>query len=297
MGDLPGSRLRADKPFARVGIDFAGPLFIKDGKLRNRKIVKVYLCVYVCFSSKAVHLELVGDLTSESFLNALKRFVSRRGLCEHIYCDNGTNFVGAKNELSEISKWLGGIPKDSKFANFLSQSLITWHFIPPRAPNFGGLWEAAVKSAKCHIRRITSNAHLTFEELYTVITQVEAVMNSRPLVPMSDDPNDLEILTPGHLLINKSLTAVPQVALSELPTNRLNQYQRLQQLVQHFWSRWTNEYLSYLQQRSKWKTNGPIEIKIGMMVLVKEENTPPLNWKFGRVTELYPGVDGVIRVV
>ncbi|XP_024869955.1 uncharacterized protein LOC112453408 [Temnothorax curvispinosus] len=115
--------------------------------------------------------------------------------------------------------------------------MIHWHFIPPRAPNFVGLWEAAVKSAKHHIKRIVGDAHLTFEELYTVITQIEAIMNSRPLIPMSNDPNDMDVLTPGHFLIGEPLTTVPQSSVVELPTNRLNQYQRLQQLIQHFWSR------------------------------------------------------------
>lgn len=297
MENLPSSRLNSGRPFTTVGIDFAGPFLIKDGKLRSRKIIKCYLSVFVCFSSKAVQLELVGDLTSDAFLNALKRFISQRGLCNHIYSDNATNFVGAKNALNEVSNWLKSLEKDSKFAEFLNQNLISWHFISSHAPNFGGLWEVAVKTAKYHLYRIVGNVHLTFEGLYTVITQIEAIMNSRPLFPMSNDPNDLEILTPGHLLIGNSLTALPQSSVVELPTNRLNQYQHLQQLVQHFWSRWSKEYLLHMQQRSKWKVNNTFDIKIGTMVLIKEDNAPPLNWKFGRVVETYPGSDGIIRVV
>ncbi|XP_012542665.2 uncharacterized protein LOC105840305 [Monomorium pharaonis] len=297
MGNLPESRVNADRPFTVVGIDYAGPFLVKDGKLLNRKLVKCYLCIFVCFSTRAVHLEVVGDLTSDSFLNSLKRFVSRRGICKHIYSDNATNFVGAKNELGEVLNLLNQIDRDSKFVNFLSQNLIQWHFIPPRAPNFGGLWEAAVKSAKYHIKRIVGEAHLTFEDLYTVITQIEAIMNSRPLMPMSNDPNDMDILTPGHFLIGEQLTSVPQSSVVELPTNRMNQYQRLQQMVQHFWSRWTSEYLSHLQQRSKWMKDVPSKIKVGSMVLLKEDNTPPLQWKLGRITELHPGADGVPRVI
>lgn len=253
--------------------------------------------VFVCFSTKAVHLEVVGDLSSDAFLNALKRFVSRRGLCKDIYSDNATNFVGANNELKDVGEWLKRVDKENKFVNFLTQNMIRWHFIPPHSPNFGGLWEAAVKRAKYHIKRIVGEARLTFEELYTVITQIEAIMNSRPLIPMSNDPNDIEFLTPGHFLIGEPLTAIPQVSVLELPTNRLNQYQRLQQLIQHFWVRWNKEYLSHLQQRSKWMINNPSKIKIGTMVLIKEDNTPPLQWKAGRIVELHPGTDGILRVV
>lgn len=298
MGNLPDSRVNNDKPFTVVGIDYAGPLVIKDSKLRNRKFIKFYLSVFVCFSTKAVHLEVVGDLTSDAFLNALKRFVSRRGLCRHIYSDNVTNFIGANNELNDVCKWLNDIDKEDKFVNFFTQNMIQWHFIPPHSPNFGGLWEAAVKRAKYHIKRIIGEACLTFEELYTVITQIKAIMNSRPLIPMSNDPNDFDFITPGHFLIGEPLTAIPQISVVEVPTNRLSQYQRLQQLVQHFWARWNKEYLSHLQQRSKWRSNKQqLKIKVGTMVLIKEDNTSPLQWKVGRIVEMHPGADGVLRVV
>jgi len=146
MGNLPNSRLSSDRPFTVVGIYFAGPLSIKDSKLRNRKFIKCYLSVFVCFSTKAVHLEVVGDLSSDSFLNALKRFVSRRGLCKHIYSDNATNFVGANNELNDVFNWLKHVDKESKFVNFFTKNMIQWHFIPPHAPNFGGLWEGGGSS-------------------------------------------------------------------------------------------------------------------------------------------------------
>ena len=216
MGNLPEKRLKCDRPFTVVGIDFAGPLLIKDGRLKNRKIVKCYLSIFVCFSTKAVHLELVSDLLSDSFLNALKQFVSRRGLCGHIYSDNAINFVGANNELIDVRRLLDCIDKDDKFRNVFAQNMIEWHFIPPRAPNFGGLWEAAVKRAKYHVKRIVGEAHLTFKVLYTVITQIEAIMNSRLLMPMSSDPNDIDILTPGHFLIGEPFMSIPQFSVSSL---------------------------------------------------------------------------------
>lgn len=297
MGQLPEARLKPTRAFSTVGIDIAGPFFVKDGKLRNRKIIKCYLCIFICFVTKATHLELAGDLSAESFLNALKRFVSRRGLCNQIFTDNGTNFVGASNELKQLYNTVSKLNQNLEINAFLTQNSITWKFIPPRSPHFGGLWEAAVKSAKHHLKRILGNASLTFEHLYTVITQVEAVLNSRPLGPLSNDPNDLLPLTPGHFLIGEPLTALPQKDVQEIPTNRLSNYHRLQQLVQHFWKRWSGEYLSSLQQRTKWKLNQENGLKVNSIVLLKNENCPPLDWKLGRITEVFPGEDNIIRVV
>lgn len=297
MGELPEHRIKPSRPFSIVGIDFAGPFYIKDGKYRNRKLVKCYLTVFVCFTTKAVHLELTGDLTTDSFLNTLKRFTARRGLCNQIYSDNGSNFVGAKRELDQIRVLLNQTNTDSDINTFIAKHNISWKFIPPRAPHFGGLWEAAVKSAKYHLKRILGNAHLTFESLYTVVTQVEAVLNSRPLTPLSPDPNDLSYLTPGHFLVGDALASLPEREVNHLPSNRLNHYQQLQRMVEHFWARWSAEYLTSLQQRSKWKSVQQSNLVVGSMVILKEDNVPPIAWKTGRIVELFPAKDGQIRVV
>ena len=294
MGDLPSERVSPSPPFKTVGLDLAGPYFIKDGKMRNRTLVKVYICVYVCFSTKALHLELVSDLTTEAFLNSLKRFVSRRGLPSDIYSDNGTNFVGAANELFELHELFLKV-KDPLIKDYLNVQKIQWHFIPPRAPHFGGLWEAAVKSCKYHLKRIVGEANLTFEQFYTILIQIEAILNSRPLTPLSNDPNDLEPLTPSHFLIGRKLIALPQRCVEEA-ANRITQFKRLQQMVQNFWSRWHREYLGSLQTRSKWKSSSH-ELKSGMMVLIKADNVPPLQWSVGRIIATHPGQDGIVRVV
>lgn len=143
MADLPNSRVNSNRPFNICGMDYAGPTLVKDGKIRNRKIVKSYLCVFVCFATKAIHLDLASDLTTEAFLNSLKRFVARRGLCNTIHSDNGTNFIGANNELIKMSNILSS----SDFENFIQENKINWKFILPRSPHFGGIWEAGVKSA------------------------------------------------------------------------------------------------------------------------------------------------------
>lgn len=296
MGDLPATRVTPVRPFYNVGIDFAGPFSLKDGKLRNRQIIKGYLCLFVCFTTKAVHLELVGDLSTNSFLNALKRFVSRRGICKNIYSDNATNFVGAKNYLNREINYLKTMQKQDRIANFLTSNSINWHYIPARSPHFGGLWEAGIKSAKFHLRRIVGNVALTYEDFNTVLTQIEAVMNSRPISPMSSDPNDLSFLTPGHFLIYDALNSIPEREIEEVQINRLDHYRRLKLYLQHFWKRWSREYASTLQQRSKWKWNVHSSLKEGAMVLLKNVNTPPQQWPVGRVVKVHAGHDGIVRV-
>lgn len=296
MGDLPSARVSYSPPFTKTGLDFAGPLMLKDGKARNRTSVKAYVCVFICFTTKAVHLELVGDLSSQTFLDALKRFVARRGLPSDIYSDNATNFVGAAASLREIYRIANDFSKVDIVKDFLVGNGIQWHFIPPRSPHFGGLWEACVKSCKFHLKRIVGNAHITFEQLYTVLVQIEAIQNSRPLIPLSSDPNDLEPLTPAHFLIGRLLTGLPQRYLEDTPTNRLRHYERMQQLAQHYWRRWHEEYLNTLQTRLKWKRPG-VALKPGMMVLVKDEQLPPFEWPLGRIIEVHPGPDQAVRVV
>ena len=151
MGMLPTSRVTPGQVFDEVGVDFAGPVFTKYGHVRKPVIVKSYICVFVSLSVKAVHLELVSELTTEAFIACLRRFVSRRGKPQVIWSDNGTNFVGANRELSEIFNFLKQQVVQEKVSDFCSSERIKWKFIPQCAPHFGGLWEAAVKSTKIHL--------------------------------------------------------------------------------------------------------------------------------------------------
>lgn len=199
MGDLPAARVQKSRPFCHVGVDFAGPIHIHY-KRRGARPTKSYLCVFVCFSTKAVHLEVCSDLTSAAFIAALKRFIARRGCPANIYCDNATNFVGAKNELMELTELLDSAIKQNEIIRMCSHKGIEFQFIPPRSPHFGGLWEAAVKSAKQLLRKLLHSATLTYEELCTVAAEIEAILNSRPMTPLSNNPNDFEALTPRHFL-------------------------------------------------------------------------------------------------
>lgn len=293
MSDLPASRFVTHTPFYITGTDYGGPFLIKTHKGRNSKLTKCYICLFVCFATKAVHLELVSDLSTEGFILALRRFVSRRGRPTKIYSDNGNNYIGAKNELNELAKFLS--INESKLTESISRENIEWSFIPPASPHFGGLWEAGIKSTKYHLKRVMGNASLTFEQFYTLLVQVEAILNSRPLYPLSSDPNDTHPLTPAHFLVGRPLTTVPDPDVTHLATNRLSLHQHIQQIQQHFWRRWSKEYISELQQRQRWHTSSN-HLKKDALVLVKDDNLPPMKWRLGRIVKLHPGMDSMSRV-
>ncbi|XP_076660720.1 uncharacterized protein LOC143364103 [Halictus rubicundus] len=296
MGNLPADRVTPARPFHTCGVDYAGPLLVVD-RGRSRTARKAYICIFVCMATKAIHLELAVDLTTDAFISCLRRFIARRGKCKVIHSDNGTNFVGARNELRELGALIGSEAHNCTISALLAKEQIEWRLIPPRAPHFGGLWERGVRSVKTHLKRIVGEQRLTFDELYTLLTQVEACLNSRPIHPLSADPSDLNPLTPGHFLIGDALTALPQVDLTAVRQNRLCRFQLVQQMLQHFWKRWCREYLNGLQQRHKWKVDSPVEPRTGAMVLIQEDNLPPMKWMLGRILELHPGQDGKTRVV
>lgn len=292
MSNLPSTRVSQFRPFSVSGVDYAGPFQLRDRKGRYFKISKTYIALFVCFATKALHLEAVSDLTSECFLACLRRFMSRRGKCTEIHSDNGTTFVGANNDMKIFFD-----SHKNEITDNLANEGVQWKFITPNAPHFGGIWEAGVKSTKYHLKRVIGNAILTFEEFATVLCQIEACLNSRPLCPISTDPSDDNPLTPAHFLIGTSLTALPEPNLINLTENRITRYQRLQQIIQHFWSRWSKEYISQLQVRVKWKTQHPQLMKIGTLVLIKEDGLPPLKWKLGRIIQMHQSPDKVIRSV
>lgn len=295
MGDLPRDRVTKARPFDGVGIDLAGPFYTRVQAYRNRKIVKSYLCVFVCLATKAVHLEVVSDLTTDAFIAALSRFVSRRGVPSLIRCDNGRNFVGANNYLRDVYNFM--FENQTTLGHEMSKRGITYMFSPPLTPHMGGIFEAAVKSAKKLLKSVIGETPLTFEELATVFTKIEAVLNSRPLCPMSyDDPSDIEILTPGHFLIGQPLNALPEYPLTDIKIPNLKRFQLIQQITQHFWKRWHTQYLSTLQSRQKW-TDPCQPPTVGELVLLKDDNLHPLEWRRGRILKVHPGNDNIIRVV
>ncbi|XP_055603757.1 uncharacterized protein LOC129751989 [Uranotaenia lowii] len=295
MADLPPERVNPDFVFNKVGVDLCGPFYIKY-PVRKTAPIKCFIAIYVCLVTKAVHMEIVADLSTQSFLASFKRFTAIRSTPKLVMCDNAKNFVGADRELRELKKLF----VDQQFQNTIITEAevdgVDFKFIPPRSPNFGGLWEAAVKSFKRHFRRTIGNNPLTYDELHTVVHQISAILNSRPLTPLSNDPDDYQALTPGHFLVGRPMTAFPEPDLQDLPLNRLSLWQEKEMFVQRIWQRWSTEYLSNLHNRTKW-TKKRNNIHVGTMVLIMEENMPKQSWCLGRVINCIPGPDGHVRVV
>lgn len=290
MGNLPFQRVNSGYPFLSVGLDFAGPFHIINRKGRGSRVIKCYLCIFVCLRYKCIHLEAVSDLTKDAFIMTLRRFIARRGKPTEIFSDNGTNLVAAAKEIGNFIK-----QSQESLSDFANEQAIHFKFIPAYSPHFGGIWEAGVKSAKHHIKHVMGNSHLTFEEISTLFAQVEAILNSRPLCPLSSSPNDLLPLSPGHFILGRPLTALPTPDLNDCKDHLLKRYERLERIRQHFWKRWQKEYLSELQQRTKWRTDKS-RLNVGDLVLLAEDNSPPLQWRLGRVLRLICGPDQTPRI-
>ncbi|KAL1448522.1 hypothetical protein WDU94_000574 [Cyamophila willieti] len=295
MSDLPVSRFAQGRPFVHTGVDLAGPFSLKDGHRRNSPVIKGYFAIFVCFSVKAVHLEALTSLSTDCFLAALDRFISRRGLPTRMFSDQGTNFKGAARVLEETYTFLK--TTEPAIIDHLTKLEIQWTFNAPSNPSSGGLWEAGVKSVKHHLKRILKDRVLHYEEFLTTLCRIESLLNSRPIgVPASCPIDDIQCLTPGHFLIGAPLVARPEPNVSDVPSNRLSRWELLQQVTQHFWKRWAREYLQTLIQRDKWFSN-PANIRVGDLVVLMLDNQPPLSWPLARILEVLPAQDGVVRIV
>lgn len=291
MAKLPEQRTRPQRPFSICGVDFMGPVGVISRAGRNPSITKGYVCVFVCFCTRAVHLELVSNETTPSFLQALRRIIAQRGSIKTIWSDNGSNFVGANNYLKKIYSQQEQWAYDDVPNNFQ----IEWKFNTPSAPHHGGLHEAAVKSTKHHLRRVIGEQNLTFEEYQTLLKQIEACVNSRPISPLSDDPNDMVALTPSHFLIGEPLvTLIESRDLTEINPGRLKRHEMVQQMYQSYWKRWHHEYIVNKSQRSKWLATER-NIKVGDLVLMYDEKEKPSHWLLGRIKEVYTAPDGLVR--
>lgn len=265
MGNLTFLKNISSRPFIDVGVDFGGSFFRKESSRRT----PILLALFICMATR----EVVSDLSTDAFLAALDRFVSRRGFYRCIYSDNGRIFLGASRYLTEVQRYFHSTPYFEAVINSLSKKGIDWKFIPPATPHFGGLCESGIKSVKYHVMGVIGEQKLTFEEFTTLFCRIEAVLNSPHLCPISSDANKFDVLTPGYFIIGSSLLAIPERDLTDIQRNRLSRWQLLQQFTQSFWSRWRKECLYTLQQRSKWMKDVN-NIAEGDPVLMHENNVP-----------------------
>ncbi|XP_062620585.1 uncharacterized protein LOC134282159 [Saccostrea cucullata] len=289
MADLPSERLKADDPpFTRVGMDYFGPFELK----RGRSIIKRYGVIFTCLSSRAVHLEVAFSLDTDSCIDAIRRLIARRGKPTYILSDNGTNLVGAERELrTALNSW-----NMNRISSQLLQSGIEWSFNPPAASHFGGVWERLIRIVRKIMYSVLheQTIHLDDEGLLTLVCEIEAIMNGRPLTEASDDPNDLCALTPNHILLMRSGESFPPGIFHASDNYAKRRWKQIQYLADVFWTRWIKEYVPLLQQRQKWLKQER-NLQEGDLVLIVE-NTPRNTWNLGRVLEVIKDKYDVVRV-
>ena len=295
MANLPEDRLEPAPPFTVCAVDYFGPWHIKEGRCE----VKRYGVLFTCLASRAVHLEVASSLSTDSFLNAYRRFVGRRGPVRQLRSDQGTNFVGAKNELQQALSTL----EHEKIRQELVKNNCDWvdfKMNVPEASHMGGAWERQIRTVRNVLASLLAQhaAQLDDETLRTFMVEAEAIVNCRPLtVDTINSPQMPEPLTPSHLLTMKSKVILPppgEFQRADLYSRK--RWRRVQFLVNEFWMRWRKDYLQSLQPRQKWVATRR-NLHVGDIVIMKDDNLPRNRWKLALVEETYPDDDGLVRKV
>lgn len=295
MADLPRDRTEVCPPFTNVGFDVFGPWMVQTRKTRGGAAnAKRWGLVFTCLSSRAIHIEVLEAMDTSAFICALRRFFALRGHAKLLRCDRGTNFVGAKTELKDASSELN----EEKVKKFVTESGCEWELNPPHASHFGGVWERQINT----IRRVLDamfaelgRTQLTHELLITLMAEVVAIVNARPISALPSDPDDPRPLSPAMLLTMKTRPAGPspgQFLQPDLYVRR--RWRRVQYLADQFWTRWRREYLQSLQRRPKW-TATRRNLRVGDIVLLRDDAQRRNNWPLGRVTEAIESEDGRVR--
>ncbi|XP_030596228.1 uncharacterized protein LOC115787620 [Archocentrus centrarchus] len=281
MADLPKERIIPDlPPFTNVGVDYFGPIEVKKGRTTSKR----YGVIFTCMACRAVHLEVANSLGTDACINAIRRFISRRGQVIHIRSDNGTNFVGAERELREALASLN----HEQIQGALISNGVEWSFNPPAGSHHGGVWERMIRLVKRILNSVLHQQMLDDDGLHTVMCEVEAILNDRPITKLSDDPNDLEPLTPKPFSAEGQTTNANKEELTR-------RWKYRHRLVNEFWNRWRREYLQDLRSAHTRQTPNPMQLKTGDLVLIGDDKMPRLTWKTGLITEVFPGRDGLVR--
>ena len=285
MADLPESRVLPDKPpFTSFGVDYFGPFQVR----RGRSLLKRYGVIFTCLAIRAVHIEIAHSLDTDSFLLALRRFIARRGQVSEIHSDNGSNFTSGERELRDaVLEW-----NQEKIHNSLMHKNIKWSFSPPYGSHFRGIWERCIRTVRKILQSLLRQQITDDESLATLMYEIEGIMNSRPITTVSSDPNDIEPLTPNHLLLLKSEVALPPGLFKKEDSLSRRRWRQVQYLADLFWRRWSKEYLPLLQLRQKW-VKPKRNLAVGDVVLISTEASHRNSWPLGRIVETFPDKRGL----
>ena len=286
---LPEFRVSEAAPFSRIGIDFAGPLYVKD---KSNVMQKHYIALFTCCVTRAIHLELVEDLSTSTFIRSFRRFTARRGTPSLINSDNAKTFKAAK-------KFLDKLFVDQQFLTFLHSRRIVWKFNLALSPWQGGHFERLVGSVKRTLRKVLGNAKLRHDEIHTVLVEIEGILNSRPLT-YSYDEVGFDVLTPFHLMYGRRLSQLTDFVDTgeqeeESSTLMNKRFLYLVKKLDHFWKRWRGEYLIDLRESHRCRSEETSDAKVGDVVLIHEDNVKRNQWKMGLIDDLIQGKDGQIR--
>lgn len=287
MAPLPLARVEGNLfPFTRTGVDFFGPIMVTKGRRQEKR----WGVLFTCMATRAVHLEIAHSLNTDSAIMAIRRFIARRGPVRELFSDNGTNFHGADNEMRDAVQKMD----HQKISDTLAPKFIEWNFNPPASPHMGGSWERLVRSVKTAMKATLAFHAPNDEVLLTIFSEVEFIINNRPLTHVSLDPSDRTALTPNHFLIGRTSEQRP----GEFDDNDLDlrkAWRKSQRLADCFWRRWIKEYLPELARRSKWFDQVP-PLEKNSVVLIADGSLPRNDWPLGTVEEVFPGPDGKIRM-
>lgn len=288
MANLPQERTELSPPFTYCGMDCFGPIYVKDG----RKELKRYGLLLTCMCSRAIHIEMLEDLTTDAFINALRSFIALRGSVRQIRCDQGSNFIGARHEFAEAMKEMDGENLKKIGCEFVMNT--------PSASHKGGVWERQIRTVRNVLASVLDQAvkRLDSSSLRTFLYEVMAIVNSRPLTSEHlHNPSGPEPLTPNHILTMKSsIIPPPPGKFIKEDVYLQKRWRRVQFLANSFWERWKREYLLNLQSRQKWN-RARRNAKVNDIVLLKDDSAPRSQWKMGRIIDVYLGQDGKVRSV
>ena len=295
MADLPEDRLTPTHPFTYCGVDYFGPWYVKEG----RKELKRYGVLFTCLVTRAIHLEVANSLETDSYINALRRFICRRGPVRQMRSDNGSNFIGAQRELKEA---LAEMDRDQVKVEMLKENCDWFEvkFNVPSASHMGGIWEHQIQRVRSVLSALleSNSQQMNDEALRTFMCEAEAVVNSRPLTAESiTSPGSAEALTPNHFLTLKTKVVVPPPGIfksADLYSKKW--WRRVQHLTNEFWLRWKKEFLLSLQEQQKW-TKPRKNLQVNDVVIIKEDDVPRNQWRVCRVVEALPDEDGLVRIV